>query len=257
VSFFFGVLVLIATWEIFFPRRELTQKKWVRWFSNLGIVALNTFLVRFLFATTAVGFAFLAKENSCGLFNNSSLSPVLTVILSMIFLDLAIYLQHVMFHAVPILWRFHRMHHADLDYDVTTGFRFHPIEIIPSMGVKLGIISLIGAPPISVIIFEIFLNAIAMFNHGNIYLPIKIDRVLRWFLVTPDMHRIHHSVRVNEINSNFGFNLPWWDHLFGTYKKDPKDKHETMIIGTDLFREEKYLNLHWLLIRPFLKGKNK
>lgn len=257
LSFFFGILLLIATWEAFLPRRALTQKKWIRWYSNLGIVALNTILLRSLFATSAVGFAFLAKEHSWGIFNNSNLSSALAILLSVVFLDLAIYLQHVMFHAVPILWRLHRMHHADLDYDVTTGVRFHPIEIILSMVIKLAVISILGAPSISVIIFEVLLNATAMFNHGNIYLPLKIDRFLRWFLVTPDMHRIHHSIHIDETHSNFGFNLPCWDRLLGTYRKEPKDKQETMTIGIDLFREEKYLNLHWLLIQPFLKGKNK
>lgn len=255
ISFFLGFLIIIAVWETFSPRRNLTKRKWLRWYSNLGLVALNSLLIRFAFSTSAVGFSFLAKENSWGLLNNYHLPSFLPLFLSIILLDLAMYLQHVMFHAVPILWRIHRMHHADLDYDVTTGVRFHPIEMILSMVIKFGIIFIIGAPPISVVIFEILLNATAMFSHGNIYVPINADRVLRWFLVTPDMHRIHHSIRTDETNSNFGFNLTWWDRLFGTYTRNPKDKQETMTIGIDLFREEKFLSLHWLLLQPFLKRK--
>ncbi len=257
LGFFFAVLAAISLWELLRPRRKLTQRKIVRWYSNLGIVALNTFLLRVVFPISAVGFALIVQKNSWGLFHNVEVSFALAVTISVIFLDLAIYLQHVMFHAVPALWRLHRMHHADLDIDVTTGSRFHPLEILLSMGIKFAVITLLGAPPIAVLIFEVLLNATAMFNHGNIYLPANLDRVLRRIVVTPDMHRIHHSIYVDETNSNFGFNLPWWDRLLGTYREIPKDGHLGMTIGIDLFRERKYLNFHWLLIQPFLSEKNR
>ena len=197
--------------------------------------------------------AILASKNNWGLLNYFNISYPIAILISVVVLDLAIYLQHVMFHYVPLLWRLHRMHHTDLDFDVTTGTRFHPIEILLSMIIKLAVIVLLGAPALAVLIFEILLNATAMFNHGNIFIPSKIDRILRLLVVTPDMHRIHHSIRMEETNSNFGFNLPWWDRLLGTYTVNPKDEQTTMIIGLDLFRDKKYLNLHWLIFQPFLK----
>lgn len=257
LGFFLAFLAVISLWEVLKPRRKLTQRKTVRWYSNLGIVAFNTLLLRVVFPMSAVGFALIVQKNSWGLFHNVEVHFALTVTISVILLDLAIYIQHVMFHAVPALWRLHRMHHADLDIDVTTGSRFHPLEIMLSMGVKFLAITLLGAPPVAVLIFEVLLNATAMFNHGNIYLPAKLDRVLRWIVVTPDMHRIHHSIYVDETNSNFGFNLPWWDRFLGTYRETPKDGHLGMTIGINLFREQKYLNFHWLLIQPFLSGKNR
>ena len=256
LGFFLGVLALIAAWEVLNPRRVLTQNKLVRWYSNIGIVALNTIALRVVFPITAAGFAILAEQKSWGLFHNLSFSFGLKVLLSVIVLDLAIYLQHVMFHAVPALWRLHRMHQADLDFDVTTGARFHTIEILLSMAIKFSVIFVIGAPAISVIIFEVLLNATSMFNHGNIFLSPKFDRYLRWLVVTPDMHRVHHSIYMNETNSNFGFNLPWWDRLLGTYRSTPKDGHEKMTIGTEFFREPKYLKLHWLLAQPFLRNRD-
>lgn len=257
LGFFFGILALMAVWEMLGPRSKLTQKKSVRWYSNLGIVTFNTFLLRAVFPMTAVGFALIAQKNNWGLFNNVEISFVLATLFSIILLDLVIYLQHVMFHAVPAFWRLHRMHHADLDFDVTTGNRFHPIEIMLSMGIKFSVVMLIGVPAFAVLIFEILLNATSMFNHGNVYLPSNVDRILRRIVVTPDMHRIHHSIYVNETNSNFGFNFPWWDRLLGTYRKDPKDGQIDMTIGIDLFREQKYLNLPWLLAQPFLPTKDR
>ncbi len=253
---FLAVLAGISIWEILKPRRNLTQRKIIRWYSNLGIVGVNTFLLRFVFPMSAVAFALVVEKKNWGLFHNIEISFVLAVIISVILLDLAIYLQHVLFHAVPILWRLHRMHHADLDIDVTTGSRFHPLEILLSMGIKFLVVALLGVPAVAVLIFEVLLNATAMFNHGNIYLPEKIDRIIRGLVVTPDMHRIHHSIYAEETNSNFGFNLPWWDRLFRTYRKNPKDGHIGMTIGINLFREKKYLNIHWLLAQPFLSGKN-
>ncbi|MGE3759830.1 MAG: sterol desaturase family protein [Pseudobdellovibrionaceae bacterium] len=257
LGFFFGVLALISFWELLKPRRKLTQRKSIRWYSNLGIVALNTLLLRFLFPMSAVAFALVVQKNNWGLFNNTGVSFAFAIVASVVLLDLAIYLQHVMFHFVPAFWRLHRMHHADLDIDVTTGNRFHPLEILLSMGIKFSVIALLGAPAIAVLIFEILLNATSMFSHGNIDLPAKVDKVLRWIVVSPDMHRIHHSIHVEETNSNFGFNLPWWDRFFGTYRRNPRDGHTEMTIGIDLFREQKYLNLHWLLVQPFLSGKDR
>lgn len=252
MGFFFGILALVVLWEFLAPRRINTYSRWTRWPSNFAIVILNTIIVRLLFPTAAVGFAIVAAENNWGLLNIFDFPVYLSILLAVMALDFVIYLQHVMFHAVPILWRLHRMHHSDLDYDVTTGARFHPLEIILSMLLKLAAIALIGAPAVAVLIFEVLLNGVAMFNHGNIQLPKAFDRILRWLVVTPDMHRVHHSIEVREANSNFGFNLPWWDRLFGTYRAQPKAGHRAMIIGINQFRDTKYLNLYNLLILPFL-----
>ncbi len=231
LSCFFGVLCLMAIWELVAPRRTLTASKTLRWASNLGIVMLNTILLRLLFPAAAMGMALLAAERHWGLFNNIDLPAGLEVIAAVVALDFAIYLQHVMFHAVPAFWRLHRVHHADLDIDVTTGARFHPIEIVLSLLIKFAVITALGPAPLAVLIFEVLLNATAMFNHSNVRIPLGIDRVLRWLVVTPDMHRVHHSIEAHETNSNFGFNLPFWDRLFGTYKAQPDAGHEGMTIG--------------------------
>ncbi len=250
---FFGVLAVVAVAEIALPRRRLTASKLRRWVSNLGIVFLNSALVRLLLPATAAGFALLAAQRGWGVFNVLETPAWVGIIASVVILDFAIYLQHVMFHAVPALWRLHRMHHADLDFDVTTGARFHPIEILLSMLIKFAVIAVIGAPAVAVIIFEILLNATAMFNHGNFRLPAGLDRVLRLFVVTPDMHRVHHSVEDHETNSNFGFNLPLWDRLLGTYKAHPDAGHEAMTIGIRDYREPKLVSdLPGMLILPFL-----
>jgi sterol desaturase/sphingolipid hydroxylase (fatty acid hydroxylase superfamily) len=251
---FFGVLAIVAGAEFMFPRRRLSVSKLRRWASNLGIVFLNSLVVRLLLPATAAGFAVFAANRGWGVFNYFSEVPVwFAIIASVVILDFAIYLQHVMFHAVPALWRLHRMHHADLDFDVTTGARFHPIEILLSMLIKFAVIAVIGAPVAAVIIFEVLLNATSMFNHGNLRLPLAFDRVLRLFVVTPDMHRVHHSIEDYETNSNFGFSLPWWDRLFGTYKPQPDAGHEAMTIGIRDFREPKLASdLPGMLILPFL-----
>lgn len=254
LSFFLGVFVVIALWETVSPRRERSLGRLARWPSNLGIVALNTLVVRLLFPVAAVGLAIGASASGWGLFNQVALPIWVEVIIAVVLLDGAIYLQHVMFHAVPVLWRLHRMHHADLDYDVTTGARFHPIEIVLSMIIKLAIVAVLGASPIAVIIFEIMLNATAMFNHGNIRLAAGLDAVLRLLVVTPDMHRVHHSIVPNEANSNFGFNLPWWDRLFGTYRAQPESGHQGMIIGINSFREPQDQRLDKMLLQPFRQG---
>ena len=250
---FASVFVLMAAWEIFAPRRPQHIGRGRRWPSNIGVVALDTLLVRLLFPITAVGVALLAEARGWGLFAALGLPKGLAIVLGVILLDLAIYLQHVLFHAVPALWRLHRMHHSDLEFDVTTGSRFHPIEILLSMGIKLGVVAALGVPAVGVLIFEVLLNATSMFNHANVRIRAGIDRILRWFVVTPDMHRVHHSIYPNETNSNFGFNLPWWDRLFGTYRAQPKDGHDAMVIGINQFRTERDLRLDQMLIQP-LRG---
>jgi sterol desaturase/sphingolipid hydroxylase (fatty acid hydroxylase superfamily) len=252
LGMFAGVLLVMAVGELLAPRRRLTVGKPLRWFSNLGLVALDTLAVRVVLPAGAVGMALAAQEHGWGLFNNLSLPGWLAVFLSVVILDLAIYLQHILFHAVPILWRLHMVHHADLDFDVTTGLRFHTIEILLSMGIKIAAVVLLGAPALGVLIFEVLLNATSMFNHANVRLPLWLDRLLRLAVVTPDMHRVHHSVIVRETNSNFGFNLPWWDFLFGTYRPQPVEGHEGMTIGLAQFRDERVDRLHWMLALPFV-----
>jgi sterol desaturase/sphingolipid hydroxylase (fatty acid hydroxylase superfamily) len=251
LGFFFGILAIMAFWEFGAPRRERSYSRWRRWPSNLGIVFLNSALVKLIFPFAAVALAASAEAQGWGLLGAVVLPFWLKVVVAVVILDFAIYLQHVLVHAVPVLWRLHRMHHADLDFDVTTGARFHPVEILLSMGIKFMVISALGAPAIAVLIFEVLLNATAMFNHGNVRIPVGLDRFLRWIVVTPDMHRVHHSIVVRETNSNFGFNLPWWDRLFGTYRAQPAAGHEDMTIGIEQFRDGRELWLDRLLVQPF------
>lgn len=251
---FASIFIVMAVWEVLAPRREQAIRRTLRWPSNLGVVVLDTLLVRILFPTTAVGVALLAEAKGFGVFNAWPIPGWIAVIAAVVLLDLVIYLQHVLFHAVPALWRLHRMHHADLEFDVTTGTRFHPIEIILSMLIKLATIGALGAPAVAVLIFEVLLNATAMFNHSNVRLPVSVDRLLRWFVVTPDMHRVHHSVVVRETNSNFGFNLPWWDRLFGTYREKPAAGHEQMVIGVAELRDPAEQRLDRMLTQPFRSG---
>ena len=251
LGFFFGVFLLMALSEFLWPRRKRSLSRRDRWPSNLGIVVLNTLLLRLLVPMAAVGLALTCEERGWGLFNALAVPFWLALPLSVMLLDLAIYLQHVMFHAVPAFWRLHRMHHADLDFDVTTGARFHPIEILISMGIKLALVLALGPPAVAVLIFEVLLNATSMFNHANLSIPLGLDRVLRWVVVTPDMHRVHHSILPEETNSNFGFNLPWWDRLLGTYRDQPKEGHAGMTIGLDRFRDPADLRIDRMLIQPF------
>ena len=248
---FVAVLVTMALWEVLTPRRPSSYSRIRRWPNNLGIVALNTALVRILLPGAAVGLALIGEQRGWGLLNHLPVPRWAAVLASMILLDLAIYLQHVMFHAVPALWRVHRMHHTDLHFDVTTGVRFHPIEIVLSMLFKLGLVAALGAPAMGVLLFEVLLNATALFNHGNVRMPLGLDRLLRWLVVTPDMHRVHHSILVQETNSNFGFNLPWWDWLLGTYRDQPAVGHNAMTIGIEQFREARELRLDRMLLQPF------
>jgi sterol desaturase/sphingolipid hydroxylase (fatty acid hydroxylase superfamily) len=250
---FLGVLAALMAAEAALPRRRRTIPRLTRWTGNLGVVALDTVLLRLIFPLAAVGFAAFCEERGWGLFNAIEAPAWLAFVASFLVLDLAIYLQHVMFHAVPGLWRLHRMHHADLDFDVTTGLRFHPVEILLSMGIKIGVVAALGPPAVAVLVFEVLLNATSMFNHSNLKLPLGLDRVLRLVVVTPDMHRVHHSIHPNETNSNFGFNLPWWDRLLGTYTPQPREGHEAMTIGIEQFRTPGDLRLDRMLVQP-LKG---
>lgn len=252
LGFFFGVFVLMALWEFLFPRRGQNIGRRSRWPNNMAVVVIDTVLLRLLFPAAAVGLALVAESRDLGLLNLIQWPRWISIAFGVVFLDLVIYLQHVMFHAVPAFWRLHRMHHADLDIDVTTGVRFHPMEIILSMLIKLGAILMLGPPAVSVLIFEVLLNATSMFNHSNAYIPFSIDRVLRLFVVTPDMHRVHHSVEDYEANSNFGFNLPWWDRLFGTYLSQPRAGHHGMTIGLNSFRDpQSCVSLKGMLMIPF------
>ncbi len=248
---FLAVLTAVALWEAVTPRRPRSYSRLRRWPSNLSIVALNTVFVRVLLPASAVSLALAGEKRGWGLLNNLPLPPWMAVLVSVVLLDAAIYLQHVMFHAVPALWCVHRMHHADLDFDVTTGARFHPIEITLSMLIKFGAVVALGAPALGVLVFEVLLNATSMFNHANAGLPARLDRYVRWLVVTPDMHRVHHSIVVSETNSNFGFNLPWWDRLLGTYRDQPAAGHAAMTIGIDQFREPRELRIDRMLSQPF------
>ena len=250
---FLGVLVAMALWEVAAPRRRQEIPRVIRWTNNLGLVIIDTIVLRLSFPILAVGLALIAQDRGWGLFNIIEAPAWVAVLGSIVVLDLVIYLQHVIFHAVPALWRLHRMHHADLEFDVTTGLRFHPVEILLSMGIKLAVVMALGPPAVAVLIFEVLLNATAMFNHSNIRLPMLVDRFLRLIVVTPDMHRVHHSVIPEETNSNFGFNLPWWDRLLGTYKAQPKAGHEEMLIGIEQFRTTRDLWLDRMLVQP-VKG---
>jgi sterol desaturase/sphingolipid hydroxylase (fatty acid hydroxylase superfamily) len=243
----------MAVWEMVAPRRALTASKGLRWASNIGLVFVSSFVLRLLAPLGAVGVAIAAESLGWGLFNAIAAPTWLEILPSVLILDFAIYLQHVMFHAVPLFWRLHMVHHADHDIDVTTGLRFHTIEILLSFGIKASIVLLLGASAVSVLIFEVLLNATSMFNHSNVCMPLGLDRVLRLLVVTPDMHRVHHSRYPNETNSNFGFNLPWWDRIFGTYRDQPIDGHVGMSLGLNQF-PNKFLTsfLPWMLWIPFV-----
>jgi sterol desaturase/sphingolipid hydroxylase (fatty acid hydroxylase superfamily) len=254
LGLFLAIFGAMALWEKIAPRRARSWSRLDRWPSNLGVTVLNPILLRLVFPAGAVGLAMLGARRGWGLFNNLSLAPWLAVVLSVVLLDFVIYLQHVMFHAVPALWRLHRMHHADLDLDVTSGARFHPVEILLSMVVKFAAVAALGTSAGGVLAFEVLLNATSMFNHSNVWIPTRLDRVLRCFVVTPDMHRVHHSILVRETNSNFGFNLPWWDRLLGTYRPQPAAGHQGMTIGVEQFRRIEDLRLDRMLLQPLMSG---
>ncbi len=251
---FLGLFAVMAGWEIAAPRRPLSVNKTYRWANNLGLVVANSVLVRAIFPTAAVGVAVFVESRGWGLLNWLNWPGGLSVLIGIVLLDFAIWGQHLMLHAVPVLWRLHRVHHADLDLDVTSGLRFHPVEILLSILIKAGIILLLGPSAVAVLLFEILLNATSMFNHSNVRIPINLDRALRWLIVTPDMHRVHHSWYPQETNSNYGFNLPWWDRLLGTYRPQPQDGHLAMTIGVKQFRHLGDQRLDHLLVQPFTNG---
>jgi len=246
---FLSVLGIMAVWEILMPRRRLGASKPRRWLANFGIVVINTLLVRLLIPAGAMGAAAFAEAEGWGILHIIDLPAFAAIVAAVVLLDCAIYWQHVIFHAMPVLWRLHKMHHADIDIDVSTGLRFHPIEIVLSMLIKIVVVLALGAPMLAVLIFEVLLNATAMFNHGNIRLPLSLDKWLRLVIVTPDMHRVHHSVLRNETDSNFGFNLPWWDRIFGSYRPQPAAGHDAMQIGLPEYRQTR--GLAWMLALPF------
>ncbi len=252
VAFFVGTLSVMAGWESLAAARPLSMSKTRRWAANLALVVIDSALLRVALPVLAVGAASYAAEHQWGLLNHIDWTQWTEFLLAIVVLDLAIYGQHVAMHKVPLLWRLHRMHHSDLDFDTSTGLRFHPLEILLSMLFKLLLVTALGAAPVAVLVFEVLLNTTALFNHGNVRLPAVLDRTLRWVLVTPDMHRVHHSVVRTETDSNFGFNLPWWDRLFGTYRDQPAAGHLGMTIGLEVFRDRRFLGLQWLLVQPFL-----
>jgi sterol desaturase/sphingolipid hydroxylase (fatty acid hydroxylase superfamily) len=252
LGLFLGIFAATALWEALAPRRKRQFPRKSRWVPNLALLAFDTAVVRVLAPGATIAVALAGEARGWGLLNAVDAPSWIAIPIAVALLDLAIYFQHVMFHAVPTLWRLHRVHHTDLDFDVTTGSRFHPAEILISTGVKCAAVAAIGAPALAVLAFEVLLNATAMFNHANARIPPAIDRWLRWLVVTPDMHRVHHSVDYQESSSNFGFNAPWWDRIFGTYREQPAAGHEGMTIGVDAFRSAEDLRIDRLLVQPLL-----
>ncbi len=249
---FATILVVVALGEILAPRRNDVSRR--RWTANGLIVLIDTLLVRVVFPTGAVGAALWAADSGFGLFNQVAMPALAAAFSAYLLLDLAVYFQHRIFHAVPVLWRLHRVHHTDIGFDFTTALRFHPLEILLSMVIKVAIVIALGAPAAAVMAFEIVLNGTAVFNHANLAIPRGVDRLLRLLLVTPDMHRVHHSVHREETDSNFGFSIPWWDRLFGTYREQPRDGHRTMLLGIEDFREPAQQRLDRLLLQPFARS---
>ncbi len=255
VGCYAAVFAAMALWEWRAPRRKLAAGRKPRWPGNLGILAVDIAAVRLLVPITAVGAALIAAERGWGLFHLLGLPLWVAVVAGVVVLDLVIYLQHVVFHYVPVLWRLHRMHHADIDIDVTTGLRFHPLEILLSLAIKVAAVAALGVPAVAVLIFEVLLNATAMFNHSNVKLPPKLDTFARWIVVTPQMHQVHHSIVRAETDSNFGFNLPWWDRLFGTYRDKPAAGEDGIVIGLPVFRDLAELRITRMLSQPFRSSK--
>lgn len=253
LGIFLGVLLIMIAWEFISPRRRREIPRVIRWTNNIALVLIDTLILRLSFPILAVGAAIMAERQGWGLLNIFDVPFWLALLVALLVLDFAIYLQHLIFHAVPFLWRLHRMHHSDVEFDATTALRFHPLEILMSMGIKLAIVVVLGPPAVAVLLFEVILNGVALFNHANIHLPASVDRVMRLFIVTPDMHRVHHSVDPRETNSNYGFNLPWWDRLLGTYIDQPAMGHKDMKIGIGQFRTRRDLWLDRLLTQPFRK----
>lgn len=251
---FAAVLVAMLLWEFAYPLHPRKEPRFFHDARNLSILMLDALVVRLIVPLAPVGLAQIAASRDWGLLNVFQIPGWLAILLTVVVLDLAIYAQHVVFHAVPVLWRMHMVHHSDLEFSATTGVRFHPLEILISTGIKLGLVILLGPPVLGVMLFEILLNGSSLFNHANVHLSHSLDRALRWIIVTPDMHRVHHSVEKAETNSNYGFNLPWWDRLFRTYRAQPEAGHEGMIIGLETWRDKKRLTLGKLLLLPFFGG---
>jgi sterol desaturase/sphingolipid hydroxylase (fatty acid hydroxylase superfamily) len=248
---FAATFFAIALGEALVPRRPRMHTRAARWPANIDVSILDSIAVRIMLPLEAVGFAGFCAEHRWGLMNLVAMPRSLAAIASVVVLDLVIYLQHVMFHAIPALWRVHRMHHSDLEFDVSTGIRFHPIEIAISLGIKLTAIAALGTPAVGVLAFEVLLNATSLFNHANLGVPPAADAMIRRLIVTPDMHRVHHSIVVRETNSNFGFNLTWWDRLLGTYRAQPAAGHLAMTIGIEDFRDPRELKLSPMLVQPW------
>jgi sterol desaturase/sphingolipid hydroxylase (fatty acid hydroxylase superfamily) len=255
LGIFASVLVVMALWELAAPKRRIELPRLIRWSNNLALVVIDSVVLRLVFPLTAVAFATYVASHGWGLFNLVSLPNWFEFIAAVLLFDLVIYTQHLVFHHVPWLWRLHRMHHSDTAIDVTTGLRFHPLEILLSMALKFAAIAVLGPSAVAVLVFEVLLNASSLFNHSNIQLPPRLDAVLRFFVVTPDMHRVHHSIHPEETNSNYGFNLTWWDYLFGTLRRQPRDGHVAMTIGLKEFRDHRNIWLDRLLLLPFLNHK--
>lgn len=250
------LLLVFASAEALFPCRQRTQPQARRWLSNLSLLVLGSIAARWLLPIVPLAAAVWAQGKSIGALNMIPMPPWIAAVMAFLALDLLIYLQHRVFHHVPLFWRLHRMHHTDLDLDVSSGVRFHPLEILLSLALKICAVVALGAPPIAVLVFEIVLNGTSLFNHANIALPRTVDALLRLIVVTPDMHRIHHSIRRNETDSNFGFNIPWWDRLFGTYVANPEDGQSGLTLGLPVFRDDRATRLVPLLIQPFIRVEN-
>ena len=255
VGVFLGVLALVGLVEAIRPRRSPSQGKILRWANNLGLSVVNTVILRLMTPLTLVAAAAWAGERGYGLFTRIALPAWAEIVLAVVLLDLVIYGQHVAFHKIPALWRIHRMHHTDLDVDASTGVRFHPVEMALSLGLKLVAVVALGAAPLAAFLFEILLNGVTLFNHGNIRLGTRLDAALRTVVVTPDMHRVHHSAERDETDSNYGFNLAWWDRLFGTYRAAPAKGYDGMVIGLEEFRDPKWLGLAWMLVTPLVLAR--
>ncbi len=251
LGFFAAIFFVMAFSEKIAPRRMLSKSKAKRWISNMGMEIIDVVVLRLIFPLFPVGIAVICVQRGWGLLNYCQIAPLPSLIIAVAALDFVVYLQHRMFHSVPLFWRVHMVHHTDQDIDVTTALRFHPLEIILSLLIKFAAVAAIGAPPLSVLIFEIMLNGAAMFNHGNVGIPLSFDRVIRMVLVTPDMHRVHHSVIARETNSNYGFSFSWWDKLLGTYKAQPQDGHDKMKIGLNGYHDDRSLRLASMLTMPF------
>jgi sterol desaturase/sphingolipid hydroxylase (fatty acid hydroxylase superfamily) len=255
LGFFAAIFFVMALSENIAPRRMLSKSKTKRWISNMGMEIIDVVVLRLIFPLFPVGIAVICAQRGWGLLNYYQIAPLPSLIIGVLALDFVIYLQHRMFHVVPLFWRVHMVHHTDQDIDVTTAVRFHPLEIILSLLIKFAAVAAIGAPPLSVLIFEIMLNGAAMFNHGNVRIPLFFDRIIRMVLVTPDMHRVHHSVIARETNSNYGFSFPWWDRMLGTYKAQPQEGHDQMKIGLNGYHDDRSLQLSALLTMPFVYQK--